>query len=95
MDGRTRNTLTGDCFPIVFGEAQDAESAWPFLQSVRNENRRLRETAAEAERYASSLVQHAERLEQMRREAEQQAKSLEDDLTRIRGAASAQSRSGA
>jgi hypothetical protein len=84
MDGRTRNTLTGNQFPIVFGEP---EAAWPFLQSVRQENHTLRESAAEAERYARSLAEHAGRLEQMRSEAEQYAKSLEDELNRVRAAA--------
>ena len=85
MDGRTRNTLTGDHFPIVFGEP-DAE--WPFLQSVGAENRALRETAAAAARYAESLAEHARRVEQMRSEAEQYAKSLEGEVSRLRGAPS-------
>ncbi|MEP6915169.1 MAG: phytanoyl-CoA dioxygenase family protein [Acidobacteriota bacterium] len=84
MDGRTRNTLTGDQFPIVFGEPG---AAWPFLQSVREENRSLRESAAEAERYARSLAEHAGRLEQMRSEAEQYAKALEVELSGVRAAA--------
>jgi hypothetical protein len=83
MDGRTRNTLTGDQFPVVFGHP---DAAWPFLQSVSAENRSLRESAAEAERYARSLAGHAERLERMREEAEQYAKSLEVELTRLRAA---------
>jgi phytanoyl-CoA dioxygenase PhyH len=84
MDGRTRNTLTGDQFPIVFGEP---EGPWPFLQSVSEENRILRESAAEAERYAKSLAEHAERLETMRSGAEQYARSLEVELNRVRTAA--------
>lgn len=55
MDARTRSTLTGDHFPIAFGESQDAETAWPFFQNVKDENRCLRETATEAVRYAKSL----------------------------------------
>jgi Phytanoyl-CoA dioxygenase (PhyH) len=88
MDARTRNILTGAHFPIVFGEGQDAEAEWPFLQCVKDENRHWRETATEAERYARSLVEHAERLEQTRREAEQHAKALTLELARARGAAS-------
>ncbi|MEO8074796.1 MAG: hypothetical protein ABI818_00620 [Acidobacteriota bacterium] len=84
MDGRTRNTLTGDRFPIVIGEPG---AAWPFLQSVREENRSLRESAAEAERYAMSLAEHAGRLEQMRSETEQYAKALEVELSGVRAAA--------
>ena len=87
MDGRTRNTLSGDYFPIVFGERPDAAGDWPFLQHVRDENRTLRQMATEAERYAKSLAEHAERLEQSRGEAEQYAKSLEAELTRVRSAA--------
>ena len=83
MDGRTVSTLTGARFPMVFGGQADAQ-AWPFLQQVTDENRRLREAAVEAERYARSLAEHAERLEQMRGEAERYAKSLELELTRLR-----------
>jgi hypothetical protein len=78
MDARTRNILTGDYFPTVFGERPDAEAEWPFLKHWR-------ETATEAERYAKSLVEHAQRLEQMHREAEQHAKALEIELNRVRG----------
>jgi len=88
MDGRTRNTLSGDYFPIVFGERPDAAGDWPFLEHVRNESQALRQMATEAERYAKSLAEHAERLEKSRSEAEQYAKSLEAELTRVRGAAS-------
>ena len=81
MDGRTRSTLTGDYFPIVFGERPDADGDWPFLQYMRDENRSLRHTASEAERYARAL-------ETSRSETEQYARSLEAELTRIRSAAS-------
>ena len=81
MDARTRSTLTSDHFPMVFDESQDAETEWPFLQCVKDENRHWRETATEAQRYARSLVAHAERLQE-------HAKSLEAELARVRDAPS-------
>jgi len=86
MDGRTVSTLTGNHFPIVFGEEPEAMRAWPFLQGMTEEHRRLRESAVEAERYARSLMEHAGRLEEMRSEAERYAKSLEQEVTRLRAA---------
>ncbi|MEO8482227.1 MAG: phytanoyl-CoA dioxygenase family protein [Acidobacteriota bacterium] len=89
MDARTRTTLTGATFPLVFGNREDLAIDWPFLDHVTAENQRLRETAVEAERYASSLVAHAAQVEQMRRDTETYAKSLEAELTRIRAEARA------
>jgi hypothetical protein len=86
MDARTVSTLTGNHFPLVFGDEASATRPWAFVEELTAENRRLRESAAEAERYARSLVEHADRLEQMRRETEQYAKSLETELTRLRAA---------
>jgi hypothetical protein len=85
MDARTVSTLTGHHFPIVFG---GEPGRWAFVEEITAENQRLRESAAEAERYARSLVEHADRLEQMRRETEQYAKSLEAEVARLRGARS-------
>ncbi|MQA30641.1 MAG: hypothetical protein GEU82_12530, partial [Luteitalea sp.] len=87
MDGRTISTLTGDRFPIVFGEHEDTEEAMPFLKALGEENRRLQTAAAEAERYAKSLLEDNQRREQMRSEAEAYAKSLEAELGRLRGQA--------
>jgi hypothetical protein len=86
MDGRTVSTLTGDHFPIVFGDEPRTIKSWAFVEQLTTENRSLRESAAEAERYARSLAEHATRLEQMRRETEEYAKSLETELTRVRAA---------
>jgi hypothetical protein len=86
MDARTRNTLTGDRFPIVLGEAP-ADDEWPFLRCLRDENRHWRETAAEAERYARSLAEHVERLQRLRTETEWHAKAVEAELARERAAA--------
>ena len=52
MDGRTLSTLTGDRFPIVFGEHEDGEEALPFVGGLKDEVRLLRATAEEAVRYA-------------------------------------------
>jgi hypothetical protein len=84
MDGRTLNTLTGQRFPIVFGDVETSETALPFLRALTAENRELRNSAAEAERYAKSLVESLEQVEGMRREAEAYAKSLEVELARVR-----------
>ena len=79
MDGRTLSTLTGTRFPIVFGEHEDAESALPFLRAALDENRLLRDMAAEAERHAKSLLEDNRLREQMRCEAERYANSLLED----------------
>ena len=84
MDGRTMSTLTGNRFPIVFGEREDPDVAMPFLQSLKEENGRLHEMVAEAERYAKSLLEDNHRREQMRGDAEAYAKSLEAEVARLR-----------
>ena len=92
MDGRTLNTLTGTRFPIVFGEPENTDSALPFLQGIKEENSQLREMAAEAKRYAHSLLEDNQRREQMRCEAERYAKALEEELAQVRGMAAAASK---
>jgi polysaccharide pyruvyl transferase WcaK-like protein len=89
MDGRTMSTLTGDRFPIVFGEREDPDVVMPFLQRLKEENGRLHEMAAEAERYARSLLDDNHRREQMRADAEAYAKSLEAEVARLRDIAAA------
>jgi len=86
MDARTVSTLTGDHFPIVFGDEASANRPWAFVEHLTAENQRLQESAGEAERYARSLAEHAARVEQMRADAEQYAKSLEAELVRMRAA---------
>ena len=86
MDARTVSTLTGNHFPLVFGDEASATRPWAFVDHLTAENRRLQETAAEAERYALSLADHAARLEELRAEAEQYAKSLEAEVERLRAA---------
>ena len=85
MDGRTLNTLTGNRFPILFRDHENAESALPFLGAMKEENRLLREMATEAERYAKSLLEDNQRREEMRLETERYAKALEKELARTRG----------
>jgi polysaccharide pyruvyl transferase WcaK-like protein len=87
MDGRTTSTLTGDRFPIVFGEHEDTDEALPFLKALKEENRQLRAAAVESERYAKSLVEDNHHREQMRSEAEAYAKSLEAALARLQAQA--------
>jgi hypothetical protein len=84
MDGRTLSTLTGDRFPIVFGEPEDGEEALPFVGGLRDEMRLLRATAEESVRYARSLLQEVQTLRAMREETERYAWSLEAELQRIR-----------
>ena len=86
-DGRTLNTLSGTHLPIVFGEYEDIDSAFPFLQALTAENRHLRETAYEAAGYATSLAQDNAQREKMRSEAERYARALEAELERLRAAA--------
>jgi hypothetical protein len=83
MDGRTLSTLTGDRFPIVFGEPEDGEDTLPFVRGLK-EMRLLRATAEESERYTESLLQEVQTLRAMREEAERYAWSLEAELQRIR-----------
>ncbi len=79
MDGRTLSTLSGSRFPILFGEYEEAQAGMPFLQGIQEENRRLREAAVEARRYAESLLEDNRNREQMRRDAVRYAESLLED----------------
>lgn len=62
MDGRTLSTLTGERFPIVFGDHEETEEALPFVGSLKEEVRTLRAMREEAERYAWSLEAELERI---------------------------------
>lgn len=55
MDARTLGTLTGERYPLLFGEPESLDVALAFLRGLDDENRRLREMRAEAERYALAL----------------------------------------
>ena len=61
LDGRTRNQLTGDLFPSVWGAVPDEPP--PFLAYLRHENGVLRESHASAEKYALSLVEENKKLQ--------------------------------
>jgi hypothetical protein len=66
LDGRTRNDLTGELFPLVWGELPEGPP--PYLHHLRAENALLRESQASAEEYALSLAAELERLRQARAE---------------------------
>lgn len=75
MDGRTRSVLTGNYFPLVFGERD--ETPYPFVEQLHTDLSALRHSQACAEEYAHSLEGQAVELRQMHRQAEDYAKSLE------------------
>jgi polysaccharide pyruvyl transferase WcaK-like protein len=80
MDGRTLNALTGERFPIVFGESEEPDVALPFFRSLLDNVRRYEVMFRDAERYALSLLEDNRTREGMRAEAERYAKSLEKAL---------------
>jgi len=83
MDGRTLNTLTGERFPIIFGESEEPEIALPFMRALLDNVRCYEFMFRDAERYALSLLEDNRIREGMRAEAERYAKSLEEALRRI------------
>jgi hypothetical protein len=80
MDGRTRNQLTGDTFPPIWGTVPDDPPV--FLAHLRHENGVLRESHASAEEYALSLVEENRTLHAAIEDATTYAHSLEAELTR-------------
>ncbi len=77
MDGRTLSKLTGDRFPMIFGEPEESDDALPFLGSLKEEMRRLQQEGLtlramreEAERYAWSLEAEIDRIRKMRAAAD-------------------------
>ncbi len=83
MDGRTLNTVTGERFPIIFGESEGPDIALPFFRSLLDNAQRYEFMYRDAERYALSLLEDNRARESMRAEAERYAKSLEEALHRI------------
>jgi hypothetical protein len=81
LDGRTRSTLTGALFPMVWGELP--EGVDHFLAQAMNERTVLQENAREAGQYAQSLAADNGTLRTMREEAEKYALSLEVELKRL------------
>jgi hypothetical protein len=83
LDARTRNTLTGNQFPIVYGSLP--EEAQPYVRQLQIERDALRGSAAEAERYAISLRDEAQALRVAAEEAAKYARSLEVEAAHLRG----------
>ena len=76
MDGRTRNIATGAPFPVIYGGSDDPH---PYVLEMRREQAALRETAAEAERYAISLQEDCRASRKAAVDAERYAISLQEE----------------
>jgi len=83
MDGRTLSTLTGERYPIIFGENEEPDVALPFLRALLDNSRRYESMYRDAERSALSLLEDNRMREAMRTEAEGYAKSLEEAMRRL------------
>ncbi|WP_418119029.1 phytanoyl-CoA dioxygenase family protein [Variovorax sp. 350MFTsu5.1] len=82
MDARTRGILTGNRFPVVYGELDATPD--PFVQQMRVEQAAQTEKANEAEKYALSLSDAHDRLQGSLNEATIYARSLEAEVTKLR-----------
>jgi hypothetical protein len=60
LDGRTRNNLTGDLFPLLWGDLPGEPPR--YLEQLRGDDAILRASIAEATRYAHSLEAELDRL---------------------------------
>ncbi|HTZ43443.1 MAG TPA: phytanoyl-CoA dioxygenase family protein [Jatrophihabitans sp.] len=85
LDSRTRNTLTGEHFPLIFGTS--CGTAHPYLDQVRADLAGRSETARAAEEYALSLRADNDRLQESLRSATEYARSLETELAAARAQA--------
>jgi len=74
MDGRTLGTLTGQRYPMVFGEEPGDHR---FVEHLRGERRVLSESLREAQEFVASLQEENAQLRSMREEAERYALTLE------------------
>jgi Phytanoyl-CoA dioxygenase (PhyH) len=81
LDGRTRSNLTGDVFPLVWGELPVGLPL--HLEQLRNDNAKLLESRASAEEYARSLLRENEILHASIAEATTYARSLEAEIARL------------
>ena len=81
MDGRTRSTLTGNHFPMVFGKVT---SPSPWLDLLQAEREHYREAAASAEEYALSLKAENDRLNAELAAATNYVRGVETALSLIR-----------
>jgi polysaccharide pyruvyl transferase WcaK-like protein len=82
MDARTRAILTGDRFPVVYGQL--AEEPDPFVLQLQLEQEAQTEKATEAEKYALSLREAHGQLGASLDEATAYAESLEAELAKLR-----------
>ena len=82
MDARTRSILTGDRFPIVYGELDPTPD--PFVQQMRLEQAAQTDKANEAEQYALSLRDAHDLLQESLNAATVYAKSLEAEVDKLR-----------
>lgn len=73
MDGRTLGTLTGQRYPMVFGEEPGDHR---FVEHLRGERRVLSESLRQAQEFAASLQEENAQLRRMREEAERYALTL-------------------
>lgn len=78
MDARTRNLLTGQHFPVVFGEHSSGSDF--YVRQLQSELATQTESAKEAERYALDLLNVNNQRQEMINEATQYARSLERKL---------------
>jgi hypothetical protein len=77
MDGRTRSILTGNHFPLIAGQLNDAP--YPFVHQLQIDLEAVRHAQRCAEEYACSLEMQAGELRAMQQEAQSYAKSLESE----------------
>lgn len=83
MDGRTRNTLTGDHFPMIFGP--QSIPSFPFLDHLERERDHFRGAAAASEEYALSLRDENKVLHASVAAATAHAQTLEVEVQRLTG----------
>jgi hypothetical protein len=83
LDGRTRSTLTGSPYPMVFGEPPSTPAWVPVLLAERDAHLA---TAAAAQEYAVSLRDDNERTHASLATATDYARSLEVEVARLKAA---------
>ena len=81
LDGRTRNNLTGDLFPLVWGELPEGMPR--YLEQLHLDDAALRQSRAASEEYALSLRGENETLKASIAEATTYARSLEAEVARL------------
>jgi polysaccharide pyruvyl transferase WcaK-like protein len=81
MDARTRGILTGDHFPIVYGEQSSVPD--PFVRQLQQEHAAQTDRAAQSEEYALSLRDQNTQLQASIAEATKYARSLEAEIATL------------